>query len=121
MGFVIRSLRKFTNSKFLVSYSDPAAGHIGTIYQATGWLYTGLSEAMPLCDLGDGIPRHSRSVSHAFGTHSIKYLLSQGVNVTLVSQCAKHRYIYFVDPEWRSRFKTPILPYPKREVNNENQ
>ena len=48
LGVVVRSLRKHTNLKFLLSYADPAQGHLGTIYQATGWLYTGLSQTMPL-------------------------------------------------------------------------
>jgi len=121
IGFAIRSLRKYTSLKFLVSYADPAQGHMGTIYQATGWLYTGLSSAMPLYDLGDGIARHSRSVSHAFGSHSIKYFADHGVNVKLVAQSQKHRYIYFLDSEWRSKLKVPVLTYPKREATNGNK
>jgi hypothetical protein len=73
IGIILRALKKNTTLKFLVSYADPAQGHMGTIYQATGWLYTGLSSAMPLYDMGDGIARHSRSVSHAFGSHYTKY------------------------------------------------
>ena len=34
-------LRKNTNIKVLVSYSDPMANHLGIIYQATNWLYQG--------------------------------------------------------------------------------
>ena len=49
---VMRSLKRHTGLKFLVSYADPAQGHLGTIYQATGWVYTGLSEAMPMYDIG---------------------------------------------------------------------
>lgn len=120
LGFIIRSLRKHTHVKFLIAYSDPMAGHMGTIYQATGWLYTGLSTAMPLYDLGNGVARHCRSVAHSFGSHSVKYLSQHSVNVKLVSQSQKHRYIYFLDPEWRSRLKVSVLPYPKREVNREN-
>jgi hypothetical protein len=48
IGVVLRSLRKNTGLNFLVSYADPAQGHLGTIYQATGWVYTGLSQATPL-------------------------------------------------------------------------
>ena len=116
LGVVLRALRKSTDLKFLVTYADPAQGHVGVIYQATGWLYTGLSEAMPLYDLGDGNPRHSRSFSHAFGTHSVAYFASNGVPVTLVPQQAKHRYLYFLDPTWRERLRVPALPYPKKEL-----
>src|SRR5918996_4224149 len=116
IGVVLRSLRKHTDLKFLVSYADPAQGHLGTIYQATGWVYTGVSEAMPLYDIGDGKARHSRSLSHAYGTHSLEHFSRHGVPVKLVPQQGKHRYLYFLDPIWRQRLKGPGLPYPKAEV-----
>ncbi len=110
---MIKELRRCTSLKFLVSYADPARGHLGTIYQASGWLYTGLSSATPLYDLGDGRQRHSRSVAQIMGTHSINYLRSAGLPATQIKQTPKHRYICFLDPTWRSRLKVPILPYPK--------
>ena len=84
IGIVLRLLRKHTSVKFLLSYADPSHGHVGTIYQATGWLYTGLSEPMPLYDLGDGRARHSRSVAHVYGSHSLRYFATHGVGVKLV-------------------------------------
>jgi hypothetical protein len=75
---------------------------------------------MSLYDLGDGIARHSRSVAHDFGSHSIKYLGKHGVEVKLVAQSAKHRYIKFLDASWRCRLTVPVLPYPKKELNVEN-
>jgi hypothetical protein len=99
--------------KFVLAYSDPAAGHLGTIYQATNWLYTGLSSATPLYDIGDGIMHHSRSLAHQLGSHSIRYLTYRGIVVKTVPQMAKHRYIYFLDDSWRTRLLVPVLPYPK--------
>ncbi|RAL70115.1 hypothetical protein C1G86_1440 [Dehalococcoides mccartyi] len=52
---LFRYLKRHTDLKFLVSYSDPSAGHLGIIYQATGWLYTGLSSAMLYMIWGMGI------------------------------------------------------------------
>ena len=120
LGVVLRSLRHYTNLKFLISYSDPAAGHVGVVYQATGWIYTGLSEAMPLYDLGDGVPRHSRSLGHSFGTRSVSYFATHGVNVKLVPQTAKHRYVYFLDNTWRAYLRVAVLPYPKKGEANES-
>lgn len=113
LGIVIRALRRHTNIKFLVSYADPSQGHLGIIYQATNWTYTGLSNAVPLYDLGDGVARHSRSVSHAFGSHSVKYFKAHDVDIKLVPQTQKHRYVYFLDKAWRSRLQPEPLPYPK--------
>jgi len=116
IGVVLQALRRHSSLKFLISYADPAQGHLGTIYQATGWLCTGLSEAMPLYDLGDGIPRHSQSLSHAFGTHSVAHFQASGVTVRKVPQAAKHRYVYFLVGSWRPRLRVPVLPYPKKEA-----
>jgi hypothetical protein len=114
IGILLRSLQKETSLKFVLAYSDPAAGHLGTIYQSTNWIYTGLSSATPLYDIGDGILHHSRSLAHGLGTHSIRYLASQGISVKTVPQMAKHRYIYFLDQSWRSRLTVPVLSYPKK-------
>lgn len=116
LGIVVRSLHKHTALKFLVTYADPWQGHLGIIYQAAGWFYTGLSEAMPLYDIGDGKPRHSRSLSHAYGSHSVRHFRNHGVDVRLVPQAAKHRYVYFLGAVWRPRLRLRVLPYPKREA-----
>jgi hypothetical protein len=120
LGIVRRSLKHHTRIKFLVSYADPAQHHLGIIYQATGWLYTGLSQATPLYDVGDGKLRYSRSFSHCFGSHSIEHFARHGVTVKLVPQQAKHRYVYFLNPSWQHRLMVPVFPYPKREVIDES-
>lgn len=116
LGIILRSLRRHTDLKFLLTYADPLHGHMGTIYQATNWLYIGLSQPMPLYDLGDGRPRHSRSLSHAYGSHSMAHFRRKDVVVKLLPQEPKHRYLYFLDPSWRQRLVVPVLPYPKRKV-----
>ena len=40
---------------------------------------------------------------------------ANGVEVRLVPQSPKHRYITFLDRSWRSRLKVPVLPYPKKQ------
>ena len=118
LGVILRSLRRHTSLRFVLTYADPGAGHVGTIYQATGWLYTGTSEAMPMLDLGDGIGRHSRSVAHAYGTHSRRHFARHGVSVQLIKQASKHRYLYPLDPSIRHQLTVPVLPYPKREAGS---
>lgn len=115
VGVVLRALRKHTDLKFVISYADPTQGHLGIVYQAGGWTYTGLSSQTPLYDLGDGKLQHPRNVAHAFGTRSVHHFAKHGVNVKVVSQAAKHRYIFFLDPSWRDRLVPPVLPYPKRQ------
>jgi hypothetical protein len=114
IGIIIKALCRHTDLKFLVSYADPSAGHIGTIYQACGWLYTGLSTSMPLYKTHDGKLHHSRSLAHHYGSHSIRYLMSQGVEIKVIDQTPKYRYIKFLDRSWQQRLIPPILPYPKK-------
>ena len=118
LAMVVKLLRKHTTIKFLLSYADPSSGHVGTIYQAAGWLYIGLSAAMSLYDLGDGVARHSRSVGQIFGSHSIAHLTKNGINVKTIPQSPKYRYVCFVDPAWQSRLRVPVLPYPKKEKSD---
>lgn len=113
LGLLLRALRQHTSVRFLLSYADPAAGHVGTIYQAANWLYTGVSAAMPLLDLGDGVARHSRSIGSALGTHGKAHLRGHGIPVQEVPAVPKHRYVLFVDRRWRSRLTVPVLPYPR--------
>lgn len=120
LGVVLRYLRRETSVKFIVSYADPSADHVGTIYQASNWLYTGVSLAMPLLDLGDGKARHSRSLAHEYGTHSLKHFKAHGINIRRIPQAAKHRYVYFLDRSWRDRLCIPVLPYPKKGYPDEN-
>ena len=119
IAIVLRALRSHTAVKFVLSYADPAQGHVGTVYQAGGWAYVGFSQATPRIDLGDGRQRFTRTLGHALGTHSIRHLRERGIDARLVPQAAKHRYITFIDPTWRERLRVPVLPYPKRLTEQE--
>ena len=114
LAVVIRSLRRFTAVKVVIAYADPAAGHVGTVYQAASWLYTGAPRSLPLLDLGDGVPRHCRSVGSAFSSHSVAYLRRRGLAAHQIPQPPKHRYVIFVDRSWRDRLVPAVLLYPKR-------
>ncbi len=118
LGIALRSLGSATSFKFVATYADPNVEHVGTIYQATNWIYIGESQAMPLLDFGDGVGRHTRSVARKYGTHSLKYLRKHGLTVKKIPQARKHRYIYFLDRTWRNRLKPEQLQYPKKEDRN---
>ena len=116
IGIVLRNLARHTNLKFVVSYADPAAGHVGTIYQASNWQYLGLSQATPLYCLAGESPRHSRSFSHSFGTRNVSHFAARGVSLHKIPQQPKHRYLYPLDPSCRDRLSVPVLPYPKLDT-----
>ena len=113
LAVILRSLARDTSVKFVVTYADPSAGHLGTIYQAGGWFYTGVSGPSVLYDLGDGVGRHSRTFGHSYGTRSLRYLRRQGTRVSPIQQPGKHRYLYFLDKAWSDKLNVPVRPYPK--------
>ena len=73
----------------LVSYADTAWGHHGFIYQATNWIYTGVSAKRKDRDAGGVHQRHKFDKS-----------------APMVDRSTKHRYVMFVGDK---RFKRECM------------
>ena len=115
LGVVLKILRRETSLRLILSYADPAAGHVGTIYQASGWLYLGQTEPNTYVDLGDGRLQHPRSVYNRFGSNAIGHLRATGVPARRRQVGGKHRYACVLDPTWRWRLLRASRPYPKAQ------
>ena len=77
-----RSLRMMPRRSFIVSYADTGWGHVGYVYQATNWLYTGLSAKRTDVYQPNGLhPRAYDKDNHS----ELRQTRSQ-----------KHRYVYLV-------------------------
>ncbi|MHB1325171.1 MAG: Mom family adenine methylcarbamoylation protein [Thermoleophilia bacterium] len=113
LALILRELRRERNYKLLVSFADPAVGHVGTIYQAAGWLYLGTTEPERYFEL-DGVRIHPRSASDRFGSNSVAHLRRTGVAIVAHKSPPKHRYAYVLDPGWRWRLSRQPQPHPKR-------
>ncbi len=116
LGIVLRDLRRTTDWKLLLSYADPTAGHVGTIYQATGWLYLGETAGETYVLLADGRLHHPRSVYSRYGSNRISHLQATGVPAQREWVGGKHRYAYVLDPAWTWRLRSlqqPGLPRPR--------
>jgi hypothetical protein len=111
--------------RILVSYADTGAGHLGRIYQATNWFYTGLhgdggKEGVRLKN-GDVI--HAKHLHNLFGDASVavvQRMLGDRFD-SVVERSAKHRYVQFLGDrrqkrELRKVLRWPVLPYPKAEA-----
>lgn len=100
-----RSLKELPNGTFVVSYADTAWSHVGYVYQATNFLYTGMSAKRNDTYQPNGLhPRAYDKDNHS----DLKQTRSQ-----------KHRYVYLVgDKRTRKRMlselKYPVISkYPK--------
>lgn len=94
------------NRTFVVSYADTGWGHVGYVYQATNFLYTGMSAKRVDTYQPEG--KHCRNYDK--DNHSD---LHQTRN-------PKHRYVYLVGNKRERRemlkeLRYPIMPYPKGE------
>jgi hypothetical protein len=49
IGWCLRELKKIRPNLMLVSYADGSKQHVGTVYQATNWVYTG--QSLPFMDI----------------------------------------------------------------------
>jgi len=112
--------------KALISYSDPKAGHVGTVYQATNWIYQG-NRIRPndswLFQLTEGGEwQHGRTIFPYYGTNNPEKIKEQITSpIWIKKEPRKHRYVYILaDKRERKRIlkglKYPTLPYPKTNV-----
>lgn len=105
--------------KVLISYSDPMYGHVGTIYQATNWLYQGNNTMLVKGWLHyvNGEWLHPRSCVAQYGTTTASKLLEVDPHYERVEMKKKHRYLYMLDRKSKKNIlrtlKHPVLPYPQ--------
>jgi hypothetical protein len=96
--------------KLVVSFADTAQNHIGTIYQATNWIYTETVKTTPDY-FYRGRWMHQRQVNSLLGS------LSKLPKDTLKRKGAdKIRYLYPLDKSLIPLCKSLSKPYPKKEI-----
>jgi hypothetical protein len=116
-----RSLQLLPKPSVVVSYADTSQGHVGYVYQATNFLYTGLSK--PMSDpMVEGMEHmHHTAISDAGrGQNNRAEFLRQqyGDKLYLKPRAQKHRYIYLCgDKKEKKALQNAlcydIIPYPK--------
>ena len=98
---VANSIKLLPKPTIVVSYADTAQGHVGYVYQATNFLFTGTTKERTDMAAGDG--KHSRHGKDP----SVRQFRS-----------AKHRYVYLhgdkrQKKELLSKLNYSIEAYPK--------
>ena len=103
----IRMLKKSNPGiRVIVSFADPAEGHHGGIYQATNWIYTGMSLAVRQY-FYNGDWRHATDVCKRL-TRAQRSGLQRRIKP------GKHRYVMPLDREMRKLVEASRKEYPKR-------
>jgi hypothetical protein len=113
---VANSIKLLPKPTIVVSYADTGKGHIGYVYQATNFLYTGLSANRVDWTVKGLEHKHSKTLSDGMTLESIKE--KYGDDFYYSERSRKHRYIYFhgnktQKKKMNSLLKYEIEPYPK--------
>lgn len=99
-----RSLKMLPAKSIVVSYADTSQNHVGYIYQACNFLFTGTTKERT--DMAGENGKHSRH--------------NKGIREKRMERSAKHRYVFFVGNKKEkqllaNQLRYEVLPYPKGE------
>ena len=113
---VSHSIQLLPKPTIVVSYADTSQGHVGYVYQATNFLYTGLSANRVDWTIKGMEHKHSKTISDGMTLESIKE--KYGDDFYYTERSRKHRYIFFHGSKtdkkiMRKLLKYNIEPYPK--------
>jgi hypothetical protein len=113
-----RSLKQLPPERIIVSFADTSQGHVGYIYQATNFLYTGLSAKRTEWAVKGLESNHARSYAHKRTTKQMKE--DFGDDFYYRERSRKHRYVTFTGnkshkKQLRSKLLYEVENYPKGE------
>jgi hypothetical protein len=114
-SFLIGNTVRLNTKEIVVSFADTSQGHSGTVYQATNWLYTGLS-AKRTDWVVEGIDKHGQTWGDKHTAAEMRALY--GDRFRLQPRPRKHRYVYLNGSRTRRRhlfadLRYAIQPYPE--------
>ena len=124
--FVSQCLKQLPKPNALVSYADTSQNHHGYIYQATNWIYTGLSNKFTDYAVKGLEHLHHASISDSVGRYDKNKNIDKhrllkakyGDKLYLKERPRKHRYFYFLGnksdkKKMLKNLSYKIKPYPK--------
>jgi hypothetical protein len=119
------SLSMLVGVTLVLSYADPSRGHVGTIYQATNWLYLGMTEGGSRLRDENGHEVHQRLLGIYRLRHPQRFAnmtndeIRAALGWTTIDNAPKHRYAMLLGNRHertaaRRRMAMAPQPYPKR-------
>lgn len=111
--------RQSPGLRLVLSFADMAQGHIGTLYQAAGWLYAGLGTDDPRSRpyrARNGVVQHWRTVNGGLRRRGLPATLAAAASAGYLplEKYPKHRYLMPLDAAMRATIAPLAQPYPKR-------
>jgi hypothetical protein len=108
------SFKMLPKPKIVVSYADTEQEHIGVVYQATNFIYTGLSDKRKEWRI-KGSNLHSKTVCESYSLEERK---TNKDKFEHVDRPRKHRYVYLVGNKNEKKkllkdLKYQVQEYPK--------
>jgi hypothetical protein len=116
-SFLISKSMKFLDKQIIISFADTSQKHVGVIYQACNFLYTGLSSKFMDPKVVGLEDQHHATYAHGLTNQEVREKYGEE-NVYFVERPRKHRYVYFNAPQKQrqkllAKLNYEILPYPK--------
>ena len=113
---VANSIKLLPKPSIIVSYADTGQGHVGYVYQATNFIYTGLSANRVDWAVKGLEHKHAKTLADGKTLEQIKE--QYGDDFYHTQRSRKHRYIYFHGDKRQKKIlnsllKYPVEPYPK--------
>lgn len=106
--------------RLIVSFADTNHGHIGAIYQAGGWIYTGETSSSTEYLTKSGKVLHSRQVglSGLKKQYGVIRQVPKQTDCIKIKRLPKHRYLMPLDSEMRKQIEPLRKQYPKKCVKS---
>jgi len=119
-SYLIGNTLKLLDKEIIVSFAEIQQGHNGTVYQATNFLYCGLSAKFKDPKVKGLGHQHHATYANRMTMQQVRDKYGDE-NVYYVDRPRKHRYIYFNakgrrKKELLGKLKYEILPYPKTQL-----
>ena len=117
--FIAKTLKLLPKPNIIISYADASMNHAGYVYQATNFMYFGLSEKRTDWLL-KGVNEHQRNVSRKY---SKEEMVSNTEKFQFVERARKHRYVFYIGNKKQKReflrnLSYEIQSYPKTKNKN---
>ena len=111
---VSQSLKMLPNPMVIVSYADTSKNHHGYIYQATNWIYTGLSAEFKDYYIRGMEHLHNGTIMDMSRgqENRVEWLRQKfGNDLIMIERPRKHRYFIFIGNKKDCKKMKQMLPY----------